>query len=790
MNQHIPPHGDQPNLPGRTECAVLVFIMGVAVALRFHHLDEPYFWFDEFLIVHWANNTFENVFRFLKAHPDLPYFPLLTKLVMSVGKSSAVLRFVPALAGTAAVYLAYRGARALFGRDVALMTAALFASNAFLFWMSRQLRCYMLLNLFILGSLLALIAFVNDPSRRNFWRLAAVNAVMLLLHRLAGFIVATEMLVVGMCWLWPGSRVSWRDVGRFLAATAVSLLPVYLVPMNEGAKGYFALNIPSPLEVLKVAWEVSALVLDMLETPFSRAVLGLMALTGAAVLWQRDRKLLAIYAVFVLTPFAMIAMVNTSPSPHSYLYALFPLFSLAALGVVRLLKKPLLTAAFAVVLCAVTAVYVFGWRYDDFYNLDSERFNGWHTENSKVIARSLTKYVQPGDAAMFSSMALYYQLNWYLDQYFRLNPVTSQSVSPDRKSVDLKYLASYDFSPEFPDEASRAAFKSAILGKGRIDRVDVYGMRIASEPVTQVRQTPFELRLTADPTNFYRHVSCAQGVMPIPYFGFRLIPTRNDETSWLEHALENAEGVSPEHISLVFSYLNGGDGNIVRLQYRFDDGPFVTALSSAGPDPVRRHRFYIQRTEPYKRVTLRVEMVCSRRSPMYIGGNLESVAFTGLSVYACSSADYPFCAYAQQMEAGESGFLEGGGVAQQETSRENLSAAPALEAPGWTVLSVADKQRPGELSVLAGPAPGGLTFYPRMAGSQSSVVVDALNPDGSRLREVFRHTGIPEKWTPVAMRFVFPLAEAARSSVPLRIVLSGGAQLWVKGKDVFFHAGK
>ena len=65
---------------------------------------------------------------------------------------------------------------------------------------------------------------------------------------------------------------------------------------------------------------------------------------------------------------------------------------------------------------------------------------------------------------------------------------------------------------------------------------------------------------------------------------------------------------------------------MIRVMARFDNEPWIQAMESQGPDPHFYRRTFLERTKPFKRLTVRVEMTCAMITAQYPGGNLGSLA--------------------------------------------------------------------------------------------------------------------------------------------------------------------
>ena len=116
-----------------------------------------------------------------------------------------------------------------------------------------------------------------------------------------------------------------------------------------------------------------------------------------------------------------------------------------------------------------------------------------------------------------------------------------------------------------------------------------------------------------------------------------------------------------------------------------------------GPDPKHQLQAMFNRDKPFKRLFFTVELNCRDLSGQYHGGNLESLAFRKLEVFACAAAESKVCQAVWERRNMESmrlnfrseSFAAKGGVRQLPVweSATNLRDEPAQEAKGWRVLT-------------------------------------------------------------------------------------------------------
>ncbi len=209
-------------LPPEAWFVAALVILGAV--LRLATLTSQSYWFDEAQAAHEMQLSFGAMLHTLGAQETSPplWFVLAWIWAKVFGTSEAGLRSLSAIAGTAAIPVAYLCGRELVSRRAGLVAAALVTVSPFMIWYSQEAREYMLMTLLSGASLWWFARSLRDASPRNLGGWATFSALSLLTHFYAGFLVAPEALWL----LWRArSRACWVAVG-VLAAVELALLPL------------------------------------------------------------------------------------------------------------------------------------------------------------------------------------------------------------------------------------------------------------------------------------------------------------------------------------------------------------------------------------------------------------------------------------------------------------------------------------------------------------------------------------------------------------------------------------
>jgi hypothetical protein len=207
----------------------------LAAALRLSTLNLQSFWFDEaFTPVNVLRPSLWATLRGIGRTENTP--PLWYILAWAdsrvLGTGEIALRLPSALAGIATVPVAWAIGRALSGRRVAILCAALVAVNPLFIWFSQEARSY---GLFVLTAALAMLCFLRalrEPTRGRMWAFALAGSLALLSHYFAVFL----LIPMALWLLWERSTRK----AALPAIAAIALVGAALVPLVLAQGGHNA----------------------------------------------------------------------------------------------------------------------------------------------------------------------------------------------------------------------------------------------------------------------------------------------------------------------------------------------------------------------------------------------------------------------------------------------------------------------------------------------------------------------------------------------------------------------
>ncbi len=231
------------------DAVALGAILVVGAAVRFATISSQSYWYDEAATVHLMRLPFGSMLSGIGSQESTPplYYVLAWLWAKVFGTGEAGLRSLSALAGTAAIVIAYLCGRELVSRRAGVIAAALAAVNPFLIWYSQEARAYMLLVLLSGASFLFFARAWRRPSARNLWWWAGMSGLALLTHFFAGFLVAPEALLL----LYRTRTRATVAAVAAVAAVQVALLPLAVSDASHPLQGWIT-SFPLAIRIQQV----------------------------------------------------------------------------------------------------------------------------------------------------------------------------------------------------------------------------------------------------------------------------------------------------------------------------------------------------------------------------------------------------------------------------------------------------------------------------------------------------------------------------------------------------------
>ena len=390
--------------PGNAHWFALSLLFATGAAVRFACLACKPFWFDECFSVEVARIGWGNFLHLLwwrEANMSLYY--VLLRIWLHFGHSPFFIRSLSAVIAAATLPAVYWVARLLYDRRVALIAAALFAFNAYDVRYAQEARSY---SLFVLLATLSsgfLIAWLQDPTHRN-WRGYVVLSIMAVYaHFYALLLIVVHWLAlyrlrgIRFCGKQDDEPALQAALRRAWITIGVAVLPLLIFVAKTGAGPIKWIRRPGLAELFQLY--------EHLAGGTSWVLLVLMAAACVAAILPLDRWLLRraqsweiwrnqFLLTWLLFPPVLTALISFARPVFLSRYMIFclPAFLiLAAAGLARLRRAWLLGTAWTAILFLGCQGVSFVYAHD----FDDER------DASGVATNVILDQARPDDAILF-----------------------------------------------------------------------------------------------------------------------------------------------------------------------------------------------------------------------------------------------------------------------------------------------------------------------------------------------------------------------------------------------------
>ena len=398
---------------GKTQGLSLLFLLAVTLGVRVLCLVCKPFWFDECFSVELARISWHNFVRLLwwrEANMSLYY--LLLRTWLHFGQSPSFVRGLSVLFSVATVPAIYWLARLLYDRKVALISASLFAFNAYSLRYAQEARSYALFLLLATLSSASLIAFRRSPGSRTRLGYVVTSILAAYAHFYALLLMVVQWLAVRIAdsrfdfQLSSGkdsrnmtseTRNSTRQLGKAWRIIAVAVAPLLIFIAKTGAGPIRWIHRPSVRDVLDFYAHLAGgntwLFLVIYAAACLTAIAGhrnhLFKREQPWETWRCQFLLLWLFFPVVLT--VVLSFARPVFLDRYMIFCLPPLLILASAGLARLRQPWLLGLTLASILLASSQGVLLVYGHD----FDNER------DASGAASDFILDHSQAGDGVIF-----------------------------------------------------------------------------------------------------------------------------------------------------------------------------------------------------------------------------------------------------------------------------------------------------------------------------------------------------------------------------------------------------
>jgi len=212
------------SIPDGLYYTMYALTLAASMAIWFFNIRAP-LWLDETVSIYLIRGGFAGIIS-RQVWPDSPTYSCLLWLWTKVmGTGEVMLRVSSLLPMFAAVYVLYRAARELFGREVALFTATIFCLHPIIIFASIDIRPYAFAALAVNSAILALVYLRHNDSN---WLAAlfGLSSACIVQFQLLFAVILPALVVCFVVLKMDDRKTLWRQLRIALIVFAVACLPV------------------------------------------------------------------------------------------------------------------------------------------------------------------------------------------------------------------------------------------------------------------------------------------------------------------------------------------------------------------------------------------------------------------------------------------------------------------------------------------------------------------------------------------------------------------------------------
>ena len=398
---------------GKTHWLSLLLLLAASIGVRVFCLTCKPFWFDECFSVELARISWRNFLRLLwwrEANMSLYYMLLRTWL--HFGQSPSFIRGLSVLFSVATLPAIYWLARVLYDRKVALITASLFAFNAYSLRYAQEARSYALFLLLATLSSASLIAFLRTPGPHTRHSYVATSILAAYAHFYALLLMVAHWLAlrfaVSSCDfqlssgtasrnLKPETRNLTRPLAKTWRVIAIAVAPLLIFVVKTGAGPIRWIHRPSLRDVLDFFVHLAGGNTWLLLVVYAAACITAISgdwrrLFKREQAWETWRcQFLLVWLLFPIVLTVLLSFARPVFLDRYMIFCLPPLLILASAGLARLRQPWLLGLTLATILLGSSQgiLYVYG------HDFDNER------DASGAASDFILDHAQAGDGVIF-----------------------------------------------------------------------------------------------------------------------------------------------------------------------------------------------------------------------------------------------------------------------------------------------------------------------------------------------------------------------------------------------------
>ncbi|MDH7509887.1 MAG: glycosyltransferase family 39 protein [Methanolinea sp.] len=434
---------------------IIVILTFTGFLLRFYNISFNSLWLDEAMTYHFASLPYSELWGSLETGAEFnpPLFYLIESLMLHFGNSEAILRTIPALAGTLLIPVFFLLGKEFKDKNSGIICATLATFSIFLLYYSQEARAYTLALLF--ASLAILLFFMGlTRNQVSHWVLCGVFSGLALWTHFYTALIPGILLFFGSFFIIfdkEKKKEYMKNLGIFLVSFIVITLPLIIVTFDLFLKRTAVSPTYGLSGIIVLIYAIPALLGgDLLLV----GILSILFIIGIIWCLYEERKkgiflLFGIVTIFLMSYFISFKM----PFELRFFYIMIPFLFLGIAYSTRIFchifKKRMVVL---ILIIGIALLHV---------PLLVTTYTVYTKENWRDFSHEFENYTNDGDVVVLMPAYLHYPFNYYYDplmdnttQIGASNIRELEEAVRDYQGKRIYFILTRDISASEPSGAS------------------------------------------------------------------------------------------------------------------------------------------------------------------------------------------------------------------------------------------------------------------------------------------------------------------------------------------------
>jgi 4-amino-4-deoxy-L-arabinose transferase-like glycosyltransferase len=210
----------------------LLLLTVIGLFLRFYNLGYNSLWLDEASTYTISVKSLADIWQTTASGEfNPPLFYWIEHVMLMLGNSEAILRFVPAMVGVLTIPLIYFVGKEFMDRNVGIISAAVFTFSPFLIDYSQEARAYSMMLFFVAFAMIFYLKALKDNRIRN-WVLFGLLSALAFWSHFYAFAIIASLVLFALAAQVMDIRRNMRKIGMVVLSAvvfSVVCLPLIIV---------------------------------------------------------------------------------------------------------------------------------------------------------------------------------------------------------------------------------------------------------------------------------------------------------------------------------------------------------------------------------------------------------------------------------------------------------------------------------------------------------------------------------------------------------------------------------